>query len=47
MKDFETLTKLSKNWGKIIVATGIEKLPKVQINAQSGHIGRAGICSRY
>ena len=34
------LEKLPKNVGnldKIIVATGIEKLPKVQYSAQSGH----------
>ena len=27
------------NLGKIIVATGFEKLPKVQYIAQSGHTG--------
>ena len=34
------LQELSKNvgdWGKLIVATGLEKLPKVQEIAQSGH----------
>ena len=33
MKDFDTFTKIAKNvgdLGKIIVATGFEKLPKVQ-----------------
>ena len=33
MKDFDTFTKLPKNMGvlgKIFVATGFEKLPKVQ-----------------
>ena len=34
------LQKLPKNgedWGKLIVAKGIKKLPKVQNIAQSGH----------
>ena len=34
------LQKLAKNgedWGKLIVAKGIKKLPKVQNIAQSGH----------
>ena len=38
------LQELSKNvgdWGKLIVATGLEKLPKVQKIAQSGHTGRS------
>ena len=33
MKDFDTFTKIAKNvgdLGKIIVAAGFEKLPKVQ-----------------
>ena len=33
MKDFDTFTKIAQNvgdLGKIIVATGFEKLPKVQ-----------------
>ena len=33
MKDFDTYTKIIKNvgdLGKIIIATGFEKLPKVQ-----------------
>ena len=40
MKDFDTFKKLPKNvcnLGKIIVATGFEKLPKVQLIAQFGH----------
>ena len=38
MKDFDTFTKIAQNvgdLGKIIVATGFEKLSKVQ----SGHTG--------
>ena len=41
----ETLTplhKLPKNgedWGKLIVAKGFKKLPKVQKSLQSGHTG--------
>ena len=37
------LQKLPKNgedWGKLIVAKGFKKLPKVQNIAQSGHTGR-------
>ena len=37
------LQKLPKNgedWGKLIVAKGIKKLPKVQNIAQSGHTAR-------
>ena len=33
MKDIDTFTKIAKNvgdLGKIIIATGLEKLPKVQ-----------------
>ena len=40
MKDFDTFPKITKNvgdLGKIIVATGLENLPKVQLLAQSGH----------
>ena len=40
MNDFKTFTKLHKNiddYAKIIVASGFEKLPKVQSSAQSGH----------
>ena len=40
MKDFDNFTKIYLNVGgsgKIIVATGFEKLPKVQYFAQSGH----------
>ena len=46
MKDFDKFTKnCTKNGGdlgKIIVATGFEKLPKVQKIAQSGHTGGGG-----
>ena len=38
------LQKLPKNggdWGKLIVAKGFKKLPKVQNIAQSGHTDRA------
>ena len=41
IKDFNTFKKFPKNvgdFGKIIVVTGFEKLPKVQQIAQSGHI---------
>ena len=44
MTDFEKFTKFPKNvgnLGKIIVATGFEKLPKVQKIAQSCHIVEA------
>ena len=37
------LLKLPKNgedWGKLIVAKGFKRLPKVQNIAQSGHTGR-------
>ena len=37
MKDFDTFTKIPTNVGKIFVATGFEKLPKVQNIVQSGH----------
>ena len=40
MIDFETFTKMPKNvryLGKLIVAEGFKKLPKVQKIAQSGH----------
>ena len=30
MKDFDTFTKIAKNLGKTIVATGFVKLPKMQ-----------------
>ena len=42
MKDLTPLQKLPKNgrdWGKLIVAVGFKKLPKVQKIAQSGHTG--------
>ena len=41
IKDFNTFKKFPKNvgdFGKIIVVTGFEKLPKVQQIAQTGHI---------
>ena len=37
------LLKLPKNgddWGKLIIAKGIKKLPKIQNIAQSGHTDR-------
>ena len=40
MKVFEAFTKLPKNvgnFGKIIIAKGFKKLPKVQEIALSGH----------
>ena len=40
MIDFDTFKKLPKNvrdLGKLIVAKGLKKLPKVQKIAQSGH----------
>ena len=40
MIDFDTFTKLPKNvgdLGKLIVAKGFKKLPKVQLIAQSGY----------
>ena len=40
MIDLDTFTKMPKNvedFGKLIVPTGFEKLPKVQKIAQSGH----------
>ena len=40
MNYFDTFKKLPKNgedWGKLIVAKGFKKLPKVQNIAQSGH----------
>ena len=39
---FDSFTKIAKNgrdWGKLIVAVGFKKLPKVQKIAQSGHTG--------
>ena len=39
---FDTFTKMHKNvgdLGKLIVAKGFKKLPKVQKIAQSGHTG--------
>ena len=40
MKDFDTFTKIAENvddFGKIIVASSFEKLPKEQQIVQSGH----------
>ena len=37
IKDFDTFTKIVGDLGKIIVAKGFEKLPKVQCIVQSGH----------
>ena len=40
---FDTLQKMPKNvgdLGKLIVAKGFKKLPKVKKVAQSGHTGR-------
>ena len=41
MNDFDTFIKIAwewgEDWGKLIVARGIKKLPKVQNIAQSGH----------
>ena len=39
LKIFTSLQKLPENVGKIIVAKGFEKLPKVQKIAQCGHTG--------
>ena len=33
----QKLTKNGEDWGKLIVAKGFKKLPKVQNIAQSGH----------
>ena len=40
MKYFDNFTKNVDNLGIIIVATGFEKLAKVQQITQSGHTGR-------
>ena len=37
MNDFDTFTKIWEDWGKLIVAKGFKKFPKVQNIAQSGH----------
>ena len=37
MKDFDNFTKIAYKCGKIIVATGFEKFPKLQEIAQTGH----------
>ena len=44
------LQKLPKNgedWGKLIVAKGFKKLPKVQNIAQSGHTGHDPIAPQH
>ena len=40
MIDFDTCTKIALDLGKLIVAKGFQKLPKVQKIAQSGHTVR-------
>ena len=35
----QKLIKNGEDWGKLIVAKGFKKLPKVQNIAQSGHTG--------
>ena len=35
----QQLPKNGENWGKLIVAKGFKKLPKVQKIARSGHTG--------
>ena len=35
----QNLPKNGKDWGKLIVAKGFKRLPKVQNIAQSGHTG--------
>ena len=35
----QKLPKNGEDWGKLIVAKGFKKLPKVQNIAQSGHTG--------
>ena len=39
----QKLTKNGEDWGKLIVAKGFKKLPKVQNIAQSGHTTLAGL----
>ena len=36
----QKLTKNGEDWGKLFVAKGCKKLPKVQNIAQSGHTGQ-------
>ena len=36
----QLLPKNGEDWGKLIVAKGFKKLPKVQNIAQSGHTGQ-------
>jgi len=40
----QKLTKNGEDWGKLIVAKGFKKLPKVQNIAQSGHTGQQHNC---
>ena len=41
MNDYDIkLPKNGEDWGKLIVAKGFKKLPKIQNIAQSGHTGR-------
>ena len=50
MIDFDTFTKLPKNvgdLGKLIVAKGFKKLPKVQKMAKSGHTAAGRHCSLW
>ena len=45
-----SLQKLPKNggdWGKLIVAKGFKKLPKVQNIAQSGHTARSRCLEQF
>ena len=45
-KDFDTIINIAKNvgdLGKISLATGFEKMPKVQLISQSYHIGPVSI----
>ena len=44
----QKLTKNGEDWGKLFVAKGFKKLPKVQNIAQSGHTELGMInCSEY
>ena len=43
----QKLTKSGEDWGKLIVAKGFKKLPKVQNIAQSGHTGSSLYGSTY
>ena len=39
MNELLKLPKNGEDWGKLIVAKGFKKMPKVQNIAQSGHTG--------